>query len=388
MARFVEALALLTVDENGSPLGIQEDVLDCAWAGAVLLDLAFAGRIDTDLQGLVVVDRTPTDEPGLDRVLSKIADRRSGVDARRWIRELSSDDAASVRGATTARLARQARHVGSRGHVAVDRDRRAALGERVAAVLHGDQVPAPWEVALISLLDACDALLQILPAADSDRVRGRIEQLRRLDLIGREVAGVVADIERTAILAVRARAARFRRLLLHIAAAATVACLATLMLPRIPLPDRFGATLFERLSLHDLWLHDLWQKRSGYALLALSAVAVLALLSLRAKAIARAAGVHWWRLAHVGCGASCLLLLLFAHTGFRFGSGLNAALMACYLAVLLLGALTGISTYGAQRLRKLGATPALRGHLLRLHWFALFPLPALVIVHILVVYLY
>ena len=371
MARFVEAIALLTVDDSGDSLAIPKDVLDCAWAGAVLLDLAFAGRIDTDLQGLVVVDRTPTEEPSLDRVLSKIADRRSGADARRWIRELSSDDAASIRTATTARLA-----------ASLDRNRRAALGERVAAVLQDDQIPDPWEVALISLLDACDVLVEVVPAADGNRVRARIEQLRGLDLIGREVAGAVADIERTAILAVRTRSAHFRRLLLHTAVAATVACFGTLALPRIPIPDRFGAIVFERL-----WLHDLWQQWSGYALLAFSGVGLLALLSLRVKAIARAGGTHWWRAAHIGFGAGCLLLL-FAHTGFRLGTRLNAALMACYLGVLLLGALTAIATYGAQPLRKLGATPKLRAHLLRLHWLALVPLPALVVVHILVVYWY
>lgn len=370
MVKFVEALALLTVDDNGAALAIPKDVIDCACAGAALLDLAFAGRIDTDLQGLVVVDRTPTGEPRLDRVLSKIADRPSGADARRWIRELSSDDAASIRGAAAAALGKQP----PRG--------RAPLIQRVAAVLQGDDIPDPWEIALISLLDACDVLLEILPTADSDSVRGRIEQLRGLDLIGREVASAVADIERAAILAVRARSARFRRLLLHMAAVAAVACLATLALPRIPIPDRFGTTVVERL-----WLRDLWQQWSGYALLAFSVVGLLAPLFLRMKAIARAGGTHWWRLAHIGFGASCLLLL-FVHTGFRLGTRLNATLMACYLAVLLFGALTGIATYGAQPLRKLGATPKLRARLLRLHWLALFPLPALVVVHILVVYLY
>ena len=399
MARFVDALALLTVDQNGESLAVQKDVLDCAWAGAALLDLAFAGRIDTDLRGLVVVDPTPTGEPSLDRVLSKVADGRTGADARgtgadarRWIRELSSDDAASIRDATTARLAvpggPAARRgwlpwpFGGRRRAPLDRERRAALAERVAAVLQGDDIPDPSEVALIALLDASDVLVEIVPAADSDSVRTRVEQLRGLDLIGREVAGVVADIERTAILAVRDRLARFRRLLLCLAVAATVACLATLLLPRFPIPDHFGATIFERL-----WLRDPWQQWSGYALLAFSVVGLLALLSLRVKAIARAGGVHWWRLAHVGFGAGCLLLL-FAHTGFRLGARLNAMLMGCYLAVLLLGALTAISTYGSRSLRKLGVPPKLRAHLFRLHWLALVPLPALVVVHILTVYLY
>lgn len=390
MARFVEALALLTVDEKGIALAIQKDVLDCAWAGAALLDLAFAGRIDTDLQGLVVVDRSPTGQPSLDRLLGKIADRQSSADARSWFHELSGDEAASIRVETMAALAATGETTAARrlpwrfglGDAAIDRNRRAALAQRVAAVLLSDEIPDPWEIALISLLDACDVLAEVLPAAASDGARERIEQLRRLDLIGREVASAVADIERTAILAVRARSARFRRLLLGVAVGATAAGLLTLALPRIPIPDRFGATIFERL-----WSYEAWQRWSGYALLAFSVVGLLALLSARIKAVARAGGAHWWRLAHIGFGASCLLLL-FVHTGFRLGVRLNAALMASYLAVLLLGGLTGIVSYGARPLRKLGATPKLRRQLLRLHWLAVLPLPALIVVHILVVYLY
>ena len=81
-------------------------------------------------------------------------------------------------------------------------------------------------------------------------------------------------------------------------------------------------------------------------------------------------------------------LALFAHTGFRLGANLNAALMGCYLAVLIFGALTGIATNGAAQLRKLGVAPRLRAAPTKLHTAALYPLPALVVVHLLIVYLY
>lgn len=97
MAGFVETLALLTVDENGIPLRLEPDVFDCAWAGAALLDLAFAGRIDTDLDGLHVIDRAPTGAPGVDQVLDKIAERGSGVDTQGWVRELSGAEAVAIR---------------------------------------------------------------------------------------------------------------------------------------------------------------------------------------------------------------------------------------------------------------------------------------------------
>ena len=97
MVDFVETLALLTVDENGIPLRLEPEVFDCAWAGAALLDLAFAGRIDTDLDGLHVIDRTPTGVPCVDQVLDKIAERGAGVDTRGWVRELSGAEAVAIR---------------------------------------------------------------------------------------------------------------------------------------------------------------------------------------------------------------------------------------------------------------------------------------------------
>lgn len=391
VAGFGEALALLTMDEAGVPLQLHTDVFDCAWAGAALLDLAFAGRIDTDLGGLEVIDPTPTGAPAIDGVLNDIASRRPGLDARGWIRELSSGQAAAVRHGTFAALTARgvlgppptARwSLAERRHVLVDAEARTAARRRLSATLGADDVPDPWDIALVALLDACDLLASVLSAEELEGAGERLAQLRRLDLIGREVAGAVADIERTVVLAVRAQMARQRRRLLLLGASSALACLAILLLPRIGLGDRFGATLRERL-----WSGDAWQEWSGYALLAAGVAALAVAGVLRSRLGARAGSAHWWRLAHLGLGATALALLV-AHTGLRLGANANAALMICCLAALLLGALAGVATYGAPQLRKLGLPPRLGATFLRGHLLALLPLPALLIVHILVVYAY
>ena len=385
MAGFVETLALLTVDENGIPLRLEQEVFDCAWAGAALLDLAFAGRIDTDLDGLHVIDRAPTGAPGVDRVLNQIAERGAGVDTRGWVRELSGAEAVAIRDGALAMLAGRgvlAARAGGRRYRWLEAEERLAAQRRLAATLQGDDIPDPWDVALVALLDAADLLPDILPAKALENADWRLAQLRGLDLIGREVAGAIADIERSIILAVYARAARFRRLLLHLGVASATGCLAILLLPRIGVADRFGPTLRERL-----WFDSGWQEWSGYALLAGSILALLAAAFFRRRSGARAARGHGWRLAHVGVGACCLALLV-AHTGLRLGANANAALMVCYLLALLLGALAGVATYGAPRLRRFGVSPRLRGAVLRGHFLTLLPLPALLAVHVLLVYAY
>lgn len=392
MLTFAEELVLLLHDADGAPLPIRQDALDCALAGAVLMDLAFAHRIDTDLHRLVVTDQRPTDNPALDRILAKIAARPEALDTRAWIRELCIDEAGAiyeevlsslVAGRTLAQQGwRLLGGLGALRYPLMDGEAVRALSRRVRQTLHSDGIPDPRDIAFISLLDACDLLADIFPAEEIAERRARIEQLHRMDLIGREVAGAIADAERSVMLAIRARSARLRRLLLLLSVAGALSAAATLIAPRIPAPDQFGASL-----LRLLWFDGLWRQWSGYLLLGFSGVGVLAALLIKARPVARLGGLQWWRLGHVGFGLGCVLLL-FAHTGFRLGDNLNAALMGAYLAALLCGALAGVSTYGAPQLRRLGITPKLRTALTRLHRIALYPLPALLIIHILIVYLY
>lgn len=392
MPTFAEELLLLLTDENGALLPIRKDALDCALAGAVLMDLAFAWRIDTDPRALVVTDRTPTGDPVLDRILEKIAARAETADTRTWIRDLSIDEADAIREQALAGLVERGvleRRAGrvpwlfrSPRHPVADGGAVRTIRRRIGDVLHSGDIPDPRDVALIALLDACDILPDLLPVREIERCRPRIEQLRRMDLIGREVAGAIADIERMLALAVRSRSARFRRLLLHLSFAGALAAAATLLAPRVPVPDRFGPTFFELL-----WFDGVWRQWSGYVLLGFSGVGLVAALRMKARPALRSGTSIRWRLAHVGLGLCCVLLL-FGHTGFRLGANLNAALMGCYVAALISGALAGISIHGASRLRSMGMTPRLRAVPMRLHVIALFPLPALLILHILVVYLY
>ena len=80
-----EILVLLLEDERGTLIPIPRTKFECALAGAALMDLAFANRIDTDLETLMVIDRTPTGNMMLDRTLAKIGAREETTDTRTWI---------------------------------------------------------------------------------------------------------------------------------------------------------------------------------------------------------------------------------------------------------------------------------------------------------------
>ena len=390
---FSEEMLLLLGDEEGEFLPIREHAFECALAGAVLMDLAFEYRIDTDLQALVVTDPTPTGNPMLDRILAQIEARTNTTDTQAWIRVLSTDESATIREQALASLVergilerREERFLWAFRSVrypTLDDGAEREIKSRLEEVL-SDDIPDPRDIALICLVDACRILPDLFPDQEIKDFAPRIEQLRKMDLIGREVAGTIADIQRTIIRAARAQAQRFQKMLLTLSIAGGLAAAATLLAPRIPLPDRFGPTLLEHL-----WFDGFWQQWSGYLLLALSVAGLVIAVIIKKRLVARIAGSHRWRLSHIVFGIACVLAL-FAHTGFRFGVNVNAALMGFFLAALLSGALAGVAIGGAQRLREMGfgKTGKPRRVLLWVHVAAICPLPALLAVHILAAYLY
>ena len=386
-----EELLLLLDDQEGKSLPVQRHSFECAVAGAVLLDLAFADRIDTDPETLLVIDDTPTGNPLLDRVLSRIAVLESPMNTQAWIR-LLEDDVDDIRDEAQAALVaagivarKEERVLGVLRAVRYPAAGAGLVGDikrRLQDVL-ADDIPDPRDQALLSLVDACGVLGDLFPERNLQD-DPRLAILRRIDLIGREVAGTIAETQRSIIQAAQAEASRLGRFRLALAAAASAAVAVTLFAPRIPLPNRYGQGLAERL-----WLDGTWQEWSGYLLLLLSLAGLAVALIVKRRLAFRVARSLQWRLAHFAIGVGCVLVL-FGHTGFRLGANLNAVLMGCYLVVLASGGLSEVALRILSRLQVVGlGTPGKRRRaLVRLHVLALCPLPALLAIHILTVYLY
>ena len=67
---------------------------------------------------------------------------------------------------------------------------------RIMDVLLSDVLPDPRDVALICLVDVCGLVGEILSKQEMERAAPRIEQLRKMDLIGREVSNAITEIGR------------------------------------------------------------------------------------------------------------------------------------------------------------------------------------------------
>ena len=206
MLRFAEEIMLLLLENEGEKfLRVPDLSLRYALAGGVLMDLALEDRIDSDLEKLILVDATPLGDGILDPVLADIANAAEIRDARYWV-ERAAESAYETREAAIGRLIargilerREDRFLWvlkARRYPVVDGTAEVEVKLRILEVLFEEVVPAPRDVVIICLADACGLFTELLPAREYQRALPRIELVRRMDLIGREVMAAISDIWR------------------------------------------------------------------------------------------------------------------------------------------------------------------------------------------------
>ena len=204
MLRFVEEIILLLLrDEDGRFVGIPSWSFDYAIAGGVLMDLAMEDRIDTDLESLVLVDATPIGDNLLDPTLADIAAGEQR-DARFWV-ERTAERAYTIREEALTKLVdrgilereddRFLWVFRSRRYPAIDGKAEREVKLRIMAVLFSDEIPDPRDIVIICLADSCGIFNQLLSRQELSRASERIEQVRKLDLIGQAMAQAIRDIE-------------------------------------------------------------------------------------------------------------------------------------------------------------------------------------------------
>ena len=197
-----ETVLLLLRDEGGSFVRVPTWSLRYSVAGAVLMELAIADRIDTDLEQLFLVDDTPTGDDLLDPTLAEIAAGEAN-NSRYWIEHIA-ERADTVRDAALGRLVEQGileerdeRFLWvfrTRRYPAVDGQVRREVKLRIMEVLLSDEIPDPRDVMLICLADACGIFRALLSGRELAEATPRIEQVARLDLIGQAMRRAIDDV--------------------------------------------------------------------------------------------------------------------------------------------------------------------------------------------------
>ena len=195
-----DIILLLLDDDTGKLASIDLMTLNYAMAGAVLMDLALRNKIDTDLESLIVADSTPTGLQMLDTYLDKISGENKENNTRYWLTELSNYGEDIVDSALNMLVEKKILKteekkilwvIGTRVYPMVDDKEEKEVKRRIVDLLMSDEIPTPQDVVLVSLMDTCSLLSTILSDKEVQRLSPRIEQIRKLDLIGQEVTKVL-----------------------------------------------------------------------------------------------------------------------------------------------------------------------------------------------------
>ena len=198
-----ELVLTLLNEESGYFRQVPGWSLNCAVVGSALAELSLIGRIDTDMESLILLDQTPTGDPCLDPALREIAGEPRQRNAQYWVERLAPH-ADAIIDKTLDRLVERnilQHHEGDFWSLAQTAWRTGFLTgsevgtavefvkTRISRSIFGDEIPDPRDIIIICLIDTCDILRYIFELDEESEAR--VEQVTKMDLIGRSIADAV-----------------------------------------------------------------------------------------------------------------------------------------------------------------------------------------------------
>lgn len=199
----VEEIVLLALDDRtGAPLPLPVGALDFGLAGAVIADLALAGKVDTDEKRLVILDRAPAGDPLLDPWLALMAAESTTHPTAHWLGVLAErhreiEPPALERLIARGILRREQMKIlwviGLRRYPTVDGTERTEVRTRLGRLILGEELPDPRDAILLSLLTGCRIADHIFSGPEFAARAHRLEILAKMDLVGREVAAATTE---------------------------------------------------------------------------------------------------------------------------------------------------------------------------------------------------
>jgi hypothetical protein len=208
MLGFVEETTLLLLDDaSGEFVDMPVSGFGTVIAGAALMDLAMHDRVDTDLEKLMVVNKSATGDSILDDALAQLSQKPEDANGMRILEAIdrvalkSQDYAAeALKRLTALGILRQdsGRFLWvfrTRRYPTIDNREEQEVKARLRQLLLTDEIPDPRDVVLVCLVAACELMELILSPEELAGAEARIEQLRKMDLIGQAVSKAVREIE-------------------------------------------------------------------------------------------------------------------------------------------------------------------------------------------------
>ncbi|MGB4335321.1 MAG: GPP34 family phosphoprotein [Chromatiaceae bacterium] len=178
---------------------------DFGLVGALLMDLSMAGKVDSDLKNLIMVDLSPVANPAQNIALGLLGELGQTVSMDIALNALANR-VGDIRAACLAGLAARNIQLTTSSKLnwgfrqsAINKVRVpevANLRTSLAGLIASDELPHPEQAAIISLLHACDITGPVLGGRSYQHWllahAPRIDAIRRMDLVGHAVVNAVA----------------------------------------------------------------------------------------------------------------------------------------------------------------------------------------------------
>jgi hypothetical protein len=205
-----EEYALLAYDDDGNA-ELGSPGLDYGFAGAVLIELALAERVEVVDERVVVLDRTPLGRPLLDEALNRIAADGKRRKAKDWVDRLSKGLREKVLDGLAAAgvlkrvddkvmwLFPRTRYQAPYG---VEVPAETAVRQRLVAAVAADGPVEPRTAALSALVTAVKMDKTVFADLPRDRVKARLKEISEGDWAATATKKAVEEMEAAVMVAI------------------------------------------------------------------------------------------------------------------------------------------------------------------------------------------
>ena len=196
-----ELVLMLLNEESGYFHQVPGWNMNCVVIGAVLAELSFMHKLDSDLDSMFVIDSTETGQRVLDLVLAEIASDPVARSTQYWIERLAqrADDVVNMVLEDLVEIGILEHHDGDFWTLSrsvwqsdlYDDSVAEFVRTRIARVILAGEIPSPRDSIIVALMNTCGILPFMFPIDDeSDE---RIQFVINLDEIGRSISAAVSD---------------------------------------------------------------------------------------------------------------------------------------------------------------------------------------------------
>ncbi len=204
MLTLAEDILLLMLDDDSGKM-INTDPLAARYAlgGSILMGLAVRSKIKAGTEKLAVIDKTPTGIDLLDKYLSIIVNSDKDKNTQYWVNFLSSQSEEIQNEALNMLVEKKILKevekkilwvFETRRYPMIDDKEEKEVKKRIVDLLYSDETPTPKDVVLISLVDTCGLLTNLLSNKEIDNLSERIAKIKSMDVIGQVVSKAVAQL--------------------------------------------------------------------------------------------------------------------------------------------------------------------------------------------------